>query len=71
MANKDSVQDEYLSKAVAGKTAMRVLLVSGKDLRGVIKATDTFTVLLDIGGGTDLLVYKSAIGVIGPAGRNE
>jgi host factor-I protein len=70
MATKgNSVQDEFLDKAIANRIPVRVLLISGKDLRGIIKASDTFTVALDIGNGTDLLVYKSAIGVIGPASK--
>jgi RNA chaperone Hfq len=69
MAAKSTSQDEYLNKAIAGRTAVRILLLSGKDLRGVIKATDQYTRTLDLGGGTELLVYKSAISVIGPPGR--
>ncbi|NPV47336.1 MAG: hypothetical protein HPY69_10275 [Armatimonadetes bacterium] len=65
----NTTQDEYLKAAIANRTTMRVLLLSGKDLRGIIKASDAYTLTLDIGGGTELLVYKSAIGVIGPAGR--
>jgi RNA chaperone Hfq len=69
MAGKGSVQDDYLSKAIASRITMRILLVSGKDLRGTIKACDAFTLTIDVGGGTELLVYKSAIGVIGPVGK--
>lgn len=70
MATKgNTTQDDYLKAAIANRTAMRILLLSGKDLRGSIKACDAYTLTLDIGNGTELLVYKSAIGVIGPAGR--
>ena len=69
MAANNKAQDEYLNKAIAGRAALRILLLSGKDLRGVIKACDQYTVIVDLGDGTELLVYKSAISVIGPAGR--
>lgn len=70
MSTKANLQDEYLKKAIANRTAMRLVLSSGKDLRGLIKGADAFTLLLDI-GGTELLVYKSSIAVIGPQGRNN
>ena len=68
MAAKASIQDEYLKSMIANRTSVRLVLTNGKDLRGVIRACDAFTVLLDI-GGTELLVYKSSIAVVGPQGR--
>jgi host factor-I protein len=66
--NKDSIQDDFLKALIAHHTPARVLLANGKDLRGIIKACDAFTLIIDI-GGADLLVYKSAVSVIGPQGR--
>jgi host factor-I protein len=65
---KGNLQDEYLKRAITNRTAMHLVLTNGKDLRGLIKGADAFTILIDI-GGTELLVYKSAIAVIGPQGR--
>lgn len=65
MSAKGSIQDEYLKKMIANRASVRLLLANGKDLRGTIKACDAFTVLFDI-GGTELLVYKSSIAVVGP-----
>jgi len=70
MSGKASIQDEYLKKLIANRIPVRVLLVSGKDLRGFIKSCDAFTLILDI-GGTELLVYKSAISVVGPQSRGN
>jgi host factor-I protein len=68
MSAKASIQDEYLKKMIANRTGVRLVLTNGKDLRGVIKACDAFTVILDI-GGVELMVYKSSIAVLGPQGR--
>jgi len=68
MSAKASVQDEYLKKLITGRTSVRVLLVNGKDLHGIIKSCDAFTLILDV-GGTELLVYKSAISALGPKSR--
>ena len=70
MASKASIQDDYLKKMISSRTAVRVLLVNGKDLKGIIRACDAFTVVLDI-GGAELLVYKSAIAVVGPQTRGH
>jgi host factor-I protein len=68
MPAKANMQDEYLRNLITARSPVRVLLVNGKDLRGLVKACDAFTVILDI-GGAELLVYKSAIAVIGPQSR--
>ena len=70
MPAKGSIQDEYLKGLIAARTRVRVLLVNGKDLRGLIKACDAFTLVLDV-GGVELLVYKSAISVLGPESRHN
>jgi host factor-I protein len=70
MSGKASMQDEYLKKTIANRTPVRVLLVNGKDLRGLIKSCDAFTLILDI-GGVELLVYKSAVAVLGPQSQNN
>jgi len=49
---------------------VKLVLPNGKELRGTIKACDAFTVILDY-SGVELMVYKSAIAVLGPQGRAE
>lgn len=68
MSAKASIQDEYLKQLIAHRAAVRVVLINGKDLRGFIKSCDAFTLLLDV-GNVELLVYKSAIAVVGPQTR--
>lgn len=70
MSAKASIQDEYLKQMIGNRVAVRLVLANGKDLRGIIKACDAFTLILDI-GGAELLVYKSSIAVLGPQGRSN
>jgi host factor-I protein len=70
MSGKVSVQDAYLKETAEKAEVVRVNLVNGKEVRGVIKAFDAFTVLLTI-KGMDILVYKSAIAAMGPASAPE
>ncbi|MFO7946758.1 MAG: RNA chaperone Hfq [Armatimonadota bacterium] len=69
MANKKgNVQDAYLERMRKKSTRIRVVLLDGKKLTGVVKAYDAFTLILTVDpGGADVLIYKSAIAVIGPA----
>ena len=62
---KPNVQDEFLNELRKADTPVRVLLTSGKDLRGVIRSFDAFTFILET-HGVKVLVYKSAVAVIGP-----
>jgi RNA chaperone Hfq len=62
---KQSLQDEYLKAATKEGRRVFVLLTTGREIHGVVKAHDAFTILVGARSG-DLLVYKSAIGVIGP-----
>ena len=62
---KPNVQDDFLNDLRKADTQVRVLLTSGKDLRGVIRSFDAFTFLLET-HGVKILVYKSAVAAIGP-----
>jgi len=68
MEGKASAQDEYLKKVIAERAFMRVLLTGGKDIKGLIKACDAFTIVMEV-SGMEVLVYKSAIAAIGPSNR--
>jgi len=62
---KGSIQDEFLNHLRVANVPVKVLLLSGKELHGVIKAFDTFTIVLQC-DYTEVLVYKSAIAALGP-----
>ena len=64
---KDSVQETYLKEAVDQKKPVRINLANGKEIRGVITSYDTFTLIVNV-KEMGVLVYKSAIAAIGPAG---
>lgn len=66
MAAKGSVQDVYLKAAAESKSPVRISLLNGKDIRGLVKQFDAFTVIVTV-KDMDILVYKSAIAAIGPA----
>ena len=70
MTGKGSVQDAYLKDAMEKETAVRISLIGGKEVRGQVKGFDAFTILVTT-KGMDILVYKSAIAAIGPAGNAE
>ena len=66
MTAKPEVQDGYLNELRVSKREARIVLLDGKELRCVIKGFDAFTILASC-KDTDVLVFKSAIAVIGPA----
>lgn len=65
MSAKPQVQDEYLNEARTKKRPVEIVLLGGRSLRGIVEAFDTFTVKLRCRDDV-LLVFKSAIAVIGP-----
>lgn len=62
---KGNIQDEFLNQLRVAGTLVKVLLMSGRELRGTIKAFDAFTILVQC-DGKDVLLYKSAIAALGP-----
>ncbi|MFP4248407.1 MAG: RNA chaperone Hfq [Armatimonadota bacterium] len=65
MSGKPQVQDEYLNEVRTKKRPVEIVLLGGKSLKGVVEAFDTFTIRLRCRSDV-LLVFKSAIAVIGP-----
>lgn len=65
MSGKPQVQDDYLNEVRKNKRPVEIVLLGGKSLRGVVEAFDTFTIKLRCRKDL-LLVFKSAIAVIGP-----
>jgi host factor-I protein len=64
--SKGNIQGPYLQAAKDKETVVRIVMVNGKQLSGKITGFDTFTILVEI-SGIEVMVYKSAIAVVGPA----
>lgn len=65
MTGKPEVQDSFLNELRTSHTPARVVLLDGRELRGTVQAFDTFTIRMTC-KGDDVLIFKSAIAVIGP-----
>ncbi len=65
-STKPAVQDDYLNEMRTSKKAVEVVLLGGRVIRGTVVAFDTFTVRLRC-TRDDILIFKSAIAIIGPA----
>jgi len=66
MTGKPQVQDEYLNEMRTSHKPVEIVLLGGRSMRGQVVAFDTFTVRLRC-RRDDILIFKSAIAVIGPA----
>lgn len=66
MAQAVNIQDHYLNSLRKERIAVTVFLTNGFQLRGVVKAFDNFTVLLET-DGKQQLVYKHAISTFAPS----
>lgn len=63
--DKKNLQDTFLNRARAERVPMTLFLMNGFQLRGVLKAFDSFTVVID-SEGKQQLIYKHAISTIAP-----
>ncbi|MBH0229368.1 RNA chaperone Hfq [Halobacillus yeomjeoni] len=66
MAQSVNIQDTYLNQLRKERMQVTVFLLNGFQLRGVIKAFDNFTVLLET-DGKQQLIFKHAISTFAPA----
>lgn len=66
MAQAVNIQDHYLNQLRKERAAVTVFLTNGFQQRGVIKAFDNFTVLLET-EGKQQLIYKHAISTFAPS----
>ncbi|MBO1004336.1 RNA chaperone Hfq [Pseudogracilibacillus auburnensis] len=66
MAQTVNIQDHYLNQLRKERIAVTVFLTNGFQLRGIIKAFDNFTVLLE-SEGKQQLIYKHAISTFAPS----
>ncbi|HHY12656.1 MAG TPA: RNA chaperone Hfq [Firmicutes bacterium] len=60
-----NLQDSYLNQIRKDNILTTVYLVNGFQLKGLVKAFDSYTVLLDV-DGKQMLIYKHAISTINP-----
>ena len=66
MEKQKNLQDTFLNRARAERVPLTLFLMNGFQLRGVLRAFDNFTVVLD-SDGKQQLIYKHAISTIVPA----
>ncbi|WP_082234118.1 RNA chaperone Hfq [Halobacillus massiliensis] len=66
MAQSVNIQDNYLNQLRKDRMQVTVFLLNGFQLRGVVKAFDNFTVLLET-DGKQQLIFKHAISTFAPA----
>lgn len=60
-----NLQDVFLNLLRKDGTPLTIYLINGFQLKGIVKAFDNFTVLLE-GEGKQMLVYKHAISTVSP-----
>ncbi len=65
MEKTKNLQDTFLCRARAERVPLTLFLMNGFQLRGTLKAFDSFTVVLD-SEGKQQLIYKHAISTIAP-----
>lgn len=63
--DKKNLQDTFLNRARAESVPVTLFLMNGFQLRGVLRAFDSFTVVID-SDGKQQLIYKHAISTIAP-----
>ena len=70
MQSSQNLQDVFLNACRKDGIQVTVFLKNGFQFNGLVKAFDSFTVLLN-SAGKQMLVYKHAISTVVPAGRVE
>ncbi|HLR64970.1 MAG TPA: RNA chaperone Hfq [Pseudogracilibacillus sp.] len=65
-----NMQDFYLNQLRKERVVVTVFLTNGFQLRGVVKAFDNFTVLLE-SEGNQQMIYKHAISTFAPSKNIE
>jgi host factor-I protein len=67
MMRAPAIQDQYLAEIRRQAVPVTVYLVNGFQLRGMVKAFDAFTVVLEYERKVHL-IYKHAVSTISPQG---
>ncbi|MFZ3579802.1 RNA chaperone Hfq [Virgibacillus sp. DJP39] len=65
MAQSVNIQEQYLNQLRKDHISVTVFLLNGFQLRGVVKAFDNFTVLIE-SDGKQQLIFKHAISTFAP-----
>ena len=60
-----NIQDQFLNNARKNRLPIIVYLVSGFQLRGVVKSFDDYVILLE-SDGKESMIYKHAVSTISP-----
>ncbi len=66
MAEKFNLQDRFLNQLRINKIEVKVYLVNGFQMKGIVRSFDSYTVLIE-SGNQQSLVYKHAISTIIPS----
>ncbi|MBM7572110.1 RNA chaperone Hfq [Aquibacillus albus] len=66
MTQSVNIQDQYLNQLRKDRIQVTVFLTNGFQIRGVVKAFDNFTVLIDT-DGKQQLIFKHAISTFAPS----
>ena len=66
MQSKLNLQDTFLNQARKEKQMVTMFLISGFQLKGIVRGFDNFVVLLD-SDGKQQMIYKHAISTIVPS----
>ena len=61
-----NLQDVFLNQVRKDKSQVTIFLVSGYQLKGIVKGFDNFTVILEC-EGRQYLIYKHAISTLIPS----
>ncbi len=66
MGQSVNIQDQFLNQLRKEHIQVTVFLISGFQLKGIVKSFDNFTVLLEV-DGKQQLIFKHAISTFAPA----
>lgn len=60
-----NIQDQFLNNARKNRLQIIVYLVSGFQMRGVVKSFDNYVIILE-SDGKESMIYKHAVSTISP-----
>ncbi len=63
--NHTNIQEQFLNNARKNRSPIIVYLISGFQMRGIVKSFDNFVILLE-SDGKESMIYKHAISTISP-----
>ncbi len=64
-ANHGNIQETFLNNARKNRSPIIVYLISGFQMRGIVKSFDNFVILLE-SDGKESMIYKHAISTVSP-----